>query len=196
MASWTDVENKLAVILDDDYYRTKHKVIAPRQKARECVQRAQGSAMPAYSGDISVVELQHPARPGLPTRLMRGFDTTRSESRFGGWWIDYDLFDRFRRASSTLPPADRLQKIQAFMRARSAVSHDWSNMGGIAELNLPMNERVPALVGKAHYQAYVTNPKDPAYVPNVFLMGGDRQFYVCLHDRSWIRDFSANAGAA
>jgi len=193
MANWTEIENKLSEILDDDYYRSKYAINLPRQKEKDCVQRAQGSALPAYSGEIAVVELKHPGRPGFPTRLMRGFDTTRSDSRYGGWWIDYELFDRFRRATSNLPAAIRVEKIQAFMRARSAVSHDWSNMAGIAELNLPVGARTPALIGKAHHQALVTNQKDPGYVPNVFLMGGDLQFYLCVHDKGWIRDVSAAA---
>jgi hypothetical protein len=196
MANWMEIEDKLADILSEKYYREAHDIRSTRQCARECVQRAQGSALPAYSGEIAVVELKHPARPGLPTRLVRGFDTTRSHSPFGEWWIDYELFDRFRRATSAMPPATREQKIKAFMRARSAVSHDWSNMAGISELKLPAGSRTPALVGKAHYQAFVTNPKDPDYLPNVFLMGGDLQFYVCIRERSWIWDFAGAAGAA
>lgn len=138
----------------------------------------------------------HAARPGSPTRLVRGFDSSRSDSPFGEWWIAYSLFDRFRQATSTMPPKLREQKIKAFMRARSAVSQDWSNMAGIAELDLPVGSRTPALVGKAHYQRLITDPKNPVYVPNVFLMGGDLQFYVCLRNHSWIRPLSASTGAA
>jgi hypothetical protein len=196
MANWREIEDKLADILSDNYYRETHNITSARQFARECVQRAQGNALPAYSGEITVVELKHPARLGFPTRLVRGFDTTRSHSPFGEWWIDYELFDRFRRATASMPSAVREQKIKAFMRARSAVSHDWSNMAGISELKLPAGSRTPALVGKAHYQAFITDPKHPAYVPNVFFMGGDLQFYVCVRERSWIQDFSAAAGAA
>ena len=195
MANWTLIEKQLSDILNDDYYRQKHGIGSPCQYARECVQRAQGSALPAYSGEIGVVELKHPVRPGLPTRLMRGFDSTRSHSPYAAWWIDSELFDRFRRATSTMPPALREQKIKAFMRARSAVSHDWSNMAGISELQLPPGSRTPALVGNAHYQAFVNDPKHPDYVPNVFLIGGDLQFYVCVRDRSWIRHLSAAAAA-
>lgn len=196
MANWMEIENKLADVLSHDYYRQKHGVTNPREYSRKCVQRAQGSALPAYAGDITVVELKHPVRPGLPARLMRGFDSTRSDSPFGEWWIDSELFERFRRATSTLATALREQKIKDFMRARSAVSHDWSNMAGVCELKLPPDARTPALIGKAHHQAIITNEKDPAYVPNVFLMGGDMQFYVCVRDKSWIRDVSTAVGAA
>jgi len=187
LANWTDIENQLANLLDDSYYRPKLKGESPRAFAHKCIQQAQGSALPAYSGEIKVMELKHPAAPEHPTHFVRGFDTTRSYSPFGGWWIDYALFDRFRRATATLPPAARDQKIKAFMRARSAVSKDWSNMAGIAELELPADARTPALVGKAHYQRLVTDTKHPDYVPNVFLMGGDLQFFVCIREESWIK---------
>jgi hypothetical protein len=192
MANWTEIENKLAYILNDDYYRQKH--ISPPQYARKCVQWAQGSALPPFSGEITVVELKHPARSGLPTRLVRGFDSTRGLS--GSWWIDYELFDRFRRTTSTLPTAIREQKVKAFMRARSAVSQDWNNMAGISELELPTGARTPALVGKAHYQAFISDPKHKDYVPNVFFIGGDLQFYVCVPAPNWIRPLCAGAGAA
>jgi hypothetical protein len=195
MANWIEVENKLSDILNHDYYRQKFGITVPRHYAHECVRRAQGSALPAYSGEITVIELKH-AAPGFPTRLVRGFDSSRSDSPFGAWWIDYELFDRFRQATSTMPPKLREQKIKAFMRARSAVSHDWSNMAGIAELDLPVDSRTPALVGKAHYQRLITDPKNPDYVPNVFLIGGDLQFYVCVRDPGWIRPLPALTGAA
>ena len=196
MANWIEIENKLSDILNHDYYRQKFGINLPRHYARQCVQRAQGSALPAYSGEISVIELKHAARPGCPTRLVRGLDSRRSNSPFGEWWIDYALFERYRQATSAMPPTLREQKIRAFMRARSAVSEDWSNMAGIAELDLPVGSRTPALVGKAHYQRLVTDPKNPDYVPNVFLMGGDLQFYVCVRNHCWIRPASALTGAA
>jgi hypothetical protein len=194
MANWPLIEKQLSDILNDDCYRKKLGNSSPHQYARKCVQRAQGRALPTYSGEIRVVELKHPPRPGLPTRLMRSFDSSRSP--YGEWWIDSELFDRFRRATSTMQPALREQKIKAFMRARSAVSHDWNNMAGLSELQLPPGSRTPALVGKAHYQAFVTDPKDPDYLPNVFFIAGDLQFYVCVPDPSWIRLLSAAAGAA
>ncbi len=120
-------------------------------------------------------------------KLIRGCDSTREDSLFGGWWIDSALFDRFRSATSGLPAGQREAKIKAFMRARSAVSEDWSNMAAIAELRLPSDSRTPALVGKAHYQRLITDPKHPDYVPNVFLMGGDLQFYICIRERGWIK---------
>jgi len=103
------------------------------------------------------------------------------------------LFERFRRATAMMPPMEREQKIKAFMRARSAVSHDWSNMQGIAELKLPVGDRTPVLVGKAHHQRLGTDAKHPEYVPNVFLMGGDLQFYICVHKPDWIRERSVAA---
>ena len=196
MANWIEIETKLSDILNNDYYRQYH---LPPDHAHKCVQRAQGRmpALATFLGVIKVEELKHPARPGLPTRLVRGYDTTRGDlSKYGEWWIDYRLFDRFRRAASTMPPVLRTEKIKAFMRARTAVSHDFSNMAGICELNLPAYARTPALVGKAHYQKLITDPKHGDYMPNVFLMGGDVQLYVCVPDPNWIRDLSATAGAA
>jgi len=188
MPNWTQVEKELADVLTDTCYAQRLGGKSPAQHAHECVQRAQGSALAAYSGEITVAELKHPARPGFPTRLVRGYDTTRTYSPYGEWWIDYDLFERFRRATTKMPAGLRAQKVKDFMRARSAVSHDWSNMAGIAELELPPDARTPALIGKAHYQKYITDTKHPEHVPNVFLMGGDTQFYVCFRERSWIRD--------
>ncbi len=197
MANWIEVEKKLTIILNDAYYRQNNfGITSPADHARRCVQHAQGSALPSYSGEITVEELQHPSSPGRPTRLVRGFDSAHEESRFGAWWIDSDLFDRFLRATTGMPAADREKKIKAFMRARSAVSHDWSNMAGLAELKLPVGFRTPALIGKAHYQRFITDPKHPDYVPNVFLMGGDLQFYVCVRDHAWIRPLTLKAAIA
>ena len=89
-----------------------------------------------------------------------------------------------------MPPGLREQRLKEFMRARSAVSLNWSNMAGISELKLPQSSRTPALRGKAHYQKFID------YLPNVFFIGGDLQFYVCVRDRDWIRDLPATAGAA
>jgi hypothetical protein len=187
MANWTEVENKLALILSDSYYRQKHAITSPTGSAQAFVRRAQGDALPAFSGEITVVELKHPGSHDRPSKLIRGCDSTREDSLFGGWWIDSALFDRFRSATSGLPAGQREAKIKAFMRARSAVSEDWSNIAAIAELRLPLDSRTPALVGKAHYQRLVTDPKHPDYVPNVFLMGGDLQFYICIRERGWIK---------
>jgi hypothetical protein len=191
IVNWVDIEDQLFNLLNTDYYRKNSGINSPRDYARKCVIRAQGTALPAYSTEVTVLELQHPARSDRPVRLVRGFDSTHSGSELGAWWIDYNLFERFRRATSRLPPALREEKIKAFMRARSAVSHDWSNMAGIAQLELPLGSRSPALAGKAHYQRLVTDPKHPEYVPSVFLMGGDLQFYVCIRDPGWIRPLAA-----
>ncbi len=190
MANWIEIERKLSEILDDSYYSQKHGITSPRTFAHTCVQQAQGGALAAFSGEVSVEELKHPAAPNRPTQLVRGVDSTRANSAFGGWWIDSALFDRFRRAASTMPLALREQKIKDFMRARSAVSNDWSNMAAIAELQLPADSRTPALIGKAHHQRLVTDPKHPDYMPNVFLIGGDLQFYVCIRETSWIKPLS------
>jgi len=196
MANWIEVEKKLFDILNADYYRQGFGISSPRDYARKCVQEAQGSALPSYSGEIDVVELTHSAQPRLPRRLVRGFDTTRQYSPFGGWWIDYELFKRFVRATRTLPHSVREQKIKAFMRARSAISLDWNNMCGIAEMNLPVSARTPAILGKVHYQRFITDPTAPNYLSNVFFIGGDLQYYVCVRDNTWIRGISVEAGAA
>src|SRR5437588_6683689 len=153
MANWTEIENKLSALLSDRYYRG-YLATSSSEHAKICVQKAQGNKLSTFSGEINVVELKHPARAGLPTRLIRGFDSTREESMYGAWWIDYQLFERFRRATSTLPRSSRQQKICALMRARSAVPYDFNNMAGISELNLPVGSRTPAIVGNAHYQPF------------------------------------------
>lgn len=202
MPNWLDIENKLCDILSDDYYRKTHRILSPRSYARERVAAARGQepALATYTGEVTVVELKHPARPGCPTRLIRGFDTRRCNSLAGSWWIDGELFDRFQRASCTMPTALRDQAIKDFMRARSAVSFDFNNMGGIAELNLPSGSRTPAIAGKAHYQRLITDAKhqeyEKYYVPNVFFIGGDLQFYVCIPDPNWIRVRPLGRGAA
>ena len=195
MANWTEIENKLFALLSDPYYRS-HLTTSPRDHARTCVQNAQGNKLSTFSGEIEVVELKHPARPGLPTRLVRGFDSTRGDSKYGAWWIDYELFERFRRAISTLPRSTLERKIRAFMRARSAVPYDFNNMAGISELNLPVGARTPAIVGNAHYQPFVADTDSKDYVANVLWIGGDKQFYVCIRDPNWVRQRSSLAGVA
>lgn len=199
MPNWFDRENRLAEILNNDYYRHKHHITSPRSAAHKYVQEARGHApaLETFSGEITVLELKHPPYPGSPTRFVRAFDTTRTNSAAGGWWVDFELFDRFRRASAAMSPADRAQAIKKFMRVRSAVSYDFNEMDGLAELNLPSGERTPALVGKAHYQRLIANPKHEKHgeVHNVFFMGGDLQYYVCIRHPSWIRLRSA-AGSA
>ena len=195
MANWTEIENKLSSLLSDHYYRG-YLAASPREHARICVHKARGDKLSTFSGEINVVELKHPARAGLPTRLVRGFDNTHRESMYGAWWIDFELFERFRRASSTLPRMAREHKVQAFMRARSAVSYDFSNMAEISELNLPVGSRTPAIVGNAHYHPLVADEKSKYYVPNVLWIGGDRQFYVCIRDPNWIRQRPVSAGVA
>jgi hypothetical protein len=196
MANWTEIERAVSALLSDDYYR-RYLTTSPRKRAMECVQEARGSKLSAFSGDIKVVELKHPARPGLPIRLVRGFDSTRTDtSMYGAWWIDYELFERFRRATSSMARSTREQKIRVFMRARSAVSYDFNNMAGISELNLPVGSRTPAIVGNTHYQPLVADTGSKEYVPNVLWIGGDRQFYVCIRDPNWIRNISAWSGVA
>ena len=196
MANWTEIENKLFALLSDRYYQV-YLGTSPREHASFCVQKARGSTLSTFSGEISVVELKHPARAGLPTRLVRGFDSTHNESMYGAWWIDYQLFERFRRATSTLARSSREQKIRALMRARSAVPYDFNNMAGIAELNLPVGSRTPAIVGNAHYQPFVADADCKEYVPNVLWIGGDRQFYVCAPNYgNWIKHLSVSAGVA
>src|SRR5437763_3794436 len=196
MRNWTEIENKLFALLSDRYYLV-YLGTSPREHASFCVQKARGSTLSTFSGEISVVELKHPARAGLPTRLVRGFDSTHNDSMYGAWWIDYQLLERFRRATSTLPRSSREQKIRALMRARSAVPYDFNNMAGIAELNLPVGSRTPAIVGNAHYQPCVADADCKEYVPNVLWIGGDRQFYVCAPNyRNWIKHLSVSAGVA
>jgi hypothetical protein len=189
MTNWKQIEDELSSLLMNDYYRQQLHIADPRKLAHDCVFKAQGSLPPTYSGDVTVNELQHPSRPGHPTRLVRGFDTSRSSSEYGPWWIDYELFERFGRATSSMSPSIRGEKIRAFMRARSAVTYGWNAMDGLAEFNLPLGSRMPAIVGKTHYQPIntVSDPKDPAYAPNVFFMGGDLQFFVCVRPPEWIR---------
>jgi hypothetical protein len=193
MANWTEIENQLSALLSDRYYRG-YLATSPNEHAKICVQKARGNKLSTFSGEINVVELKHPARAGLPTRLVRGFDSTQNQSMYGAWWIDYELFERFRRATSTLAPSSREQKIRAFMRARSAVAYDFNSMAGISELNLPVGSRTPAIVGNAHYQPFVADADSKEYVPNVLWIGGDRQFYVCIRNPNWIRQHSARAG--
>ena len=195
MANWTEIENKLSALLSDHYYQG-YLATSPREHARICVQRARGDKLSTFSGEISVVELKHPARAGLPTRLVRGFDNTHRDSMYGAWWIDYELFEHFRRTTSTLPRTAREHKIRAFMRARSAVSYDFNNMAGICELTLPVGSRTPAIIGNAHYQPLVADENSKYYVSNVLWIGGDRQFYVCIRDSNWIRQRPGWAGVA
>ncbi len=67
MANWTEVENKLALILSDSYYRQKHAITSPDSSAQGFVRRAQGDALPAFSGEITVVELKHPGSHDRPS---------------------------------------------------------------------------------------------------------------------------------
>jgi hypothetical protein len=204
MPNWFDIEKQLSKILKADYYRRKYGI--PPESADEYahtyahkyVEEARGKdpALATYTGEITVLELKHPARSDSPTRFVRAFDTSLGNSN-RGWWIDYALFDRFRRASSMMSLAERDQAIKEFMRARSAVPHDFNKMTGLVELNLPVGERTPALTGKAHHQRIIANPKSEEYkqyyVPNVFFIGGDLQYYICIRDPGWIRPATPEA---
>jgi hypothetical protein len=65
---------KLFNLLNTDYYRKEFwRQFSPRDYARKCVTQAQGTALPACSTGVTVLELQHPAQPDRPVRLLRGF---------------------------------------------------------------------------------------------------------------------------
>lgn len=194
MSNWIDAERQLRSLVADPYYAPMLKGKTPEQFAREEITKAKGSALEAFQGDITVTELCHPPKPDRPTVFLRGTDTTRDFSHMGAWWIDARLFERFWQATRGLSGPERDQKIRDFMRARSAVSHGWSNIGEVAKLTIPAGARTPALVGIAHHQLYA-DPKDPRHLPNVFWIGGDLQFYVCVREPAWIKSHLTSQAA-
>jgi hypothetical protein len=160
--------------------------------AEEAVDSAFGNAnKPNLVEPILAVELA-PAEDSISLYRLYDGISSKTALTLGRWWCNRRLMKQICYAASDTSGRDREVKILGFMRSAMFVHPSWNYGTEVAQMEIPVGGRLPALVAKGSWQAMSSHPDIQTEDDVIDKLGmvpipGPKQFFLPLLNDMWVR---------